>query len=75
MRKMNGENERDVREFLKSKVPRAQTELRRDLWPAMLRRLDERPRRVAWIDWALVATIAGLLLLFPKAIPMLMYHL
>ncbi len=75
MRKMNGENERDVREFLKSKVPRAQMEPRRDLWPAMLRRLDERPRRVAWIDWALVATIAGLLLLFPKAIPMLMYHL
>jgi len=75
MRDMNGQNEQEVREILRSTVPRARTELRRDLWPEMLRRLDERPRRVAWIDWALVATIAGLLLLFPKAIPVLMYHL
>jgi hypothetical protein len=75
MADMNGHEERELREILSSNVPRARTELRRDLWPQMLRRFDERPRRVAWIDWALVATIASLLLFFPKAIPMLMYHL
>ena len=72
---MNSHDERGLREMLRSNVPRARTELRRDLWPQMLRRFEERPRRVAWIDWALVATIASLLLLFPKAIPVLMYHL
>jgi len=72
---MNGQNEQEVREFLKSNVPLARTGLRRDLWPEVLRRFKEQPRRVAWIDWALVATIAALLLLFPKAIPLLVYHL
>lgn len=72
---MNDHDERELRAVLKGNVPRARAELRRDLWPAMLRRLEEQPRRVAWIDWALAATIASLLLLFPKAIPLLMYHL
>lgn len=75
MRNMNTATDRELRQFLRSNVPSVTTELRRDLWPAMLRRLEHRPRRVAWIDWALVATVAGLLLLFPKAIPVLMYHL
>ena len=72
---MNGHDEWELRAVLQTNVPRARTELRRDLWPHMLRRFEEQPRRVAWIDWALAATIASLLLLFPKAIPVLMYHL
>jgi hypothetical protein len=75
MASMNGHDERELRAVIKENVPRARTELRRDLWPQMLRRFEEPPRRVAWIDWALVGTIAGLLLLFPKAIPLLVYHL
>jgi hypothetical protein len=48
---------------------------RRDLWPAMLRRLDEHTVRVPWWDWALLAGVSLLILLFPKVIPALLYHL
>ena len=51
------------------------TELRRDLWPDMLRRL-ERPRiRVPWFDWALLATAGAAAIFFPGLIPALLYHL
>jgi hypothetical protein len=50
-------------------------ELRRDLWPDMLRRL-ERPRiRVPWFDWALLATAGAAAIFFPALIPALLYHL
>jgi hypothetical protein len=75
MRNMNTATDRELQEFLRSNMPSVTTALRRDLWPAMLRHIEERPRRVTWIDWALAATVVGLLLLFPKAIPVLMYHL
>lgn len=50
-------------------------ELRRDLWPAMLKRLEARPCKVPWFDWALLAAVAALLVFFPGAIPVLLYHL
>jgi hypothetical protein len=50
-------------------------ELRRDLWPAMLKRLEARPGKVPWFDWALLAAIATLLALSPRAIPLLLYYL
>jgi hypothetical protein len=50
-------------------------ELRRDLWPAMLKRLEARPARVPWFDWALLAAVTALLVFFPGAIPVLLYHL
>jgi hypothetical protein len=49
--------------------------LRRDLWPAMLKRLEARPVRVPWFDWALLLAVAALLAFFPRAIPVLLYHL
>ena len=50
-------------------------ELRRDLWPDMLRRL-ERPRvRVPWFDWVLLATAGAAAIFFPALIPALLYHL
>lgn len=55
--------------------PVGDAELRRDLWPAMLRRLDQRPVRVPWWDWALLAATGLMLLLFPGIIPTLLYHL
>ena len=58
-------HEQELRKLLKKAVPPVRAELRR----------DEQPRRpVPWIDWALAATVAALLLLFPKAIPLLLYH-
>ena len=50
-------------------------ELRRDLWPAMLKRFEARPFKVPWFDWALLAAVAALLVFFPGAIPVLLYHL
>ena len=46
-----------------------------DLWPAMLRKLDERPARVPWFDWALMGALAALIAAFPAAIPVLLYYL
>jgi type VI protein secretion system component VasF len=54
---------------------RADAELRRDLWPGMLKRLEARPAKVPWFDWALLAAAAMWLLFFPRAIPLLLYYL
>ena len=73
---MSESNEDKLRELLqKAMPPLAQTELQRDLWPAMLRRLDEHPVRVAWFDWALLALLGVSLGFFPEVIPVLLYHL
>ena len=47
----------------------------RDLWPAMLRKFDQRPLRVPWFDWALIGALVALIAAFPAAIPVLMYYL
>jgi hypothetical protein len=74
---MNEENDKKLREILKAaRPPLLDLELKRDLWPQMLRRLDERPtRRVSGFDWALVALMAIWFLLFPDVILGLLYHL
>jgi hypothetical protein len=50
-------------------------EPRRDLWPAMLNRLDARAATVPWFDWALLVAAAACLAISPGAIPVLFYHL
>lgn len=70
------EEERELRALLKREFPPLQNaELQRDLWPQMLRRLDTQPLRIPWFDWALAAAVAAALLLFPNAIPALLYQL
>lgn len=49
-------------------------ELRRDLWPDMLRRLERPQARVPWFDWALLATAGAAAIFFPALIPVLLYH-
>ena len=72
----NEENNKEIKELLQQALaPLKDTELRRDLWPQMLRKLDEQPSRVPWFDWALAAVLGAVLLLFPGAIPALLYHL
>jgi hypothetical protein len=71
-------NERD--EALKELLKRAaggpaDRELRRDLWPEMLRRLERPPVRVPWWDWALAAALLLCLVLFPEIIPAVLYQL
>ena len=76
---MNEQNDKEIQELLKRSItPVVDTELRRDLWPQMLRKLDEQSapaRSVPWLDWALTAILSAVLLLFPRTIPALLYHL
>jgi len=72
----NEENNKEMKELLKQAItPVKDTELRRDLWPQMLRKLDQQRSRVPWFDWALAAILSAILFLFPGAIPALLYHL
>jgi len=64
-----------LRETLQPINGRAGAELRGDLWPAMLKRLEARPAQVPWFDWALLGAVIAWLLFFPGAIPVLVYHL
>ena len=65
-----------IRELLRKAIPPvADRELKRDLWPQMLRRLGERHDTVSWFDWALVAVVAAWFVFSPEAIPILLYHL
>jgi len=71
-------NERD--KALKELLQRAaggpaDREVKRDLWPAMLRRLERPPVRVPWWDWALAAALLLCLLLFPQTILAVLYQL
>jgi hypothetical protein len=76
---MNEHDQERIEQLLKKSLPpiraRVGAELGRGLWPAMLRRLEERPTAVPWFDWALLAAVAAWLVLFPGAIPVLLYHL
>jgi hypothetical protein len=72
-------NDREIAETRKllqrALATQRQAELRRDLWPAMLQRLDQHPVRVPWWDWALLAGAIALFCVFPGTIPALLYHL
>ena len=71
-------HEKEIRELLQREFPPLQkADLQLDLWPRMLRQLDAQPEplRVPWFDWALAAVVAAAILLFPSAIPALLYHL
>ena len=54
---------------------RADTELERDLWPDLRRRIDERTVRVSLLDWALIAAIVVWVIVFPEGALALLYHL
>lgn len=75
----NEENEQEVKELLKQAVPPVRdTGLRRDLWPQMLRKLEEHPApvfAVPWFDWALAAILGAVLVFYPGSIPGLLYQL
>ena len=68
-----------IEHLLKQSLPPTSTQpgatLQRDLWPAMLRRLDEPRAALPWFDWALLAGVVVWLAIFPRAIPVLLFHL
>ena len=73
---MSEMNDERLRETLKrAMAPVPDTDLKHDLWPRMLQRLDERPARVSWLDLALLAVLAIWCAIFPGVIPGLLYNL
>jgi hypothetical protein len=75
MKPENHEQE-GIQRALKDAFPAVNTELRRDLWPAMLRRLQEQPAvTIPWYDWVLAGCSVVLLALFPKLAWLFAYHL
>ena len=75
----NDEIAKEMKELLKQAIaPMKDSELRRDLWPQMLAKLEEQPATVhviPWFDWALAALAGATLIFFPGIIPALFYHL
>jgi hypothetical protein len=75
----NEETNEEMKELLRQGVaPVRDPDLRRDLWPQMLRKLEEQPlpiHNIPWFDWALATLAAAALLFFPGIIPALFYHL
>ena len=51
----------------------------RDLWPAMLRRMDQPSARLAasvpWFDWALAGGLVAFAAIAPRTIPVILYYL
>jgi hypothetical protein len=72
---MSEQDHNDIRRLLQDAFPPANAELRRDLWPAMSRRLDARSRRFVWYDWALAGLAGGVIAAFPDLVLVLLYHL
>jgi hypothetical protein len=71
---MTEPDDRQIREALQQSFPSVNPELTRDLWPAVLQKLDTRIR-VPWYDWALMAVTAAMLVLFPQVLFVFAYHL
>ncbi len=72
---LQGKEFNGLREMLRDALPPIQhLELRRDLWPEMLRRLERPEVRVPWFDWALLAAAGAAAIFFPALIPTLLYH-
>lgn len=72
---MNHKEDEKIQTLLKQAMPPTERELDRDLWPHMLRRLEQRTSAVPWFDWALVALLVVALLMSPRTIPVLLYYL
>jgi hypothetical protein len=69
-----------IKQLLKQSLPPVErnAEPERDLWPAVLRRLDADAasrRAVPWFDWALLGGLAVFVASFPATIPVFLYYL
>ncbi|HEY6972503.1 MAG TPA: hypothetical protein VJA94_25060 [Candidatus Angelobacter sp.] len=64
---MTQENhEEEIKALLRESFPPPDRELRRDLWPDMLQRLNTSAVRIPWYDWALIAGLAAVVIILPK---------
>ncbi len=46
-----------------------------DLWPRMLRRVDQAPPRFGWLEAILLAALVALFVIYPDIVPVLLWHL
>jgi hypothetical protein len=87
---MNEQEHDKFRDLLKQSLTPMNSELKRDLWPHMLQRLDQRSASstwfavlfsaralsaVPWFDWALLVALVLGVCVFPNSIPIWLYHL
>ncbi len=80
---MNEQEEKRIKQLLQQSLPPVDraAEPSRDLWPAVLRRIDAEPAaapglaRQTWFDWALLAGLVVFAASFPATIPVLLYYL
>jgi hypothetical protein len=79
---MTTNDEKRIKKLLKQALPPVapDAEPARDLWPAVLRRLDAAPTRalpqsVSWFDWALIGGLIVFAASFPATIPVFLYYL
>ena len=72
---MTEDNDCQIRNALKQSLPSVNTELARDLWPDVLRKLDVHSVRVPWYDWVLIGLSTSVFLFFPRLIFIFAYHL
>jgi hypothetical protein len=85
---MHEQEQKEIADLLKQSVTPVNAELQRDLWPQMLRCVDERAAQrnwfaalvsgslpaLPWFDWALLAVLVVSICVFPKSIPIWLYH-
>jgi hypothetical protein len=73
---MNAHEEDRMQQLLKKALPPVGNAVpERDLWPAMLLRLDAQPPAPPWFDWALAGGLAVFAVVFPASIPVFLYYL
>jgi hypothetical protein len=74
---MKEQNEDELKKLLRGAMPRiaAEAEPERDLWPAVLRRLDAAYAAPPWFDWALLGGLVAFVAVFPAVIPLFLYYL
>ena len=72
---MRQNRDREIEKLLKEAFPAADRELARDLWPAMLRRLEEPRLSPSWFDWTLIAALVGWVFSHPAGVLQLLYLL
>ena len=72
---MNQQDKEKFTALLQSALPPMRDKaLPHDLWPRMLRRLDRRPIRIAWWDFALAGVATAGFIAFPTVIPWVLFQ-
>jgi hypothetical protein len=71
------EHDDELKNFLRKAMPRVAADAgpERDLWPAVVKRLDSATAAPPWFDWALLGGLAAFVAMFPAVIPLFLYYL